>query len=258
MKTLHKTARQTLRATAITLVLGMAATSAAGAEITLLSAAAAEEPVTELAQQFERTTGHKVRLEFSTAGGVEGKVRAGARPDIVINDRMRLATMATGNLVASTPARTVGVVQIGVAVRKGGMRPDLSSTEAFRASLLKAESVSYGDPEKGPTTGIHFAKVLERLGLTEAIRPKQMLAPNGLEVMRLVASGKAELGITQISEIKHIQADSLVGPLPEALQLKTAYAVTFSQDDASVAARQFADLLLGPAGRERFIHAGFD
>lgn len=239
------------------LALGVSAASAAAAEITVLSAAAVQAPITELAEKFERDTGNHVRFEFSTAGGIEKKLRAGAYPEIAINDQTRLAALVADHFVASAPSRVLGVVQIGVAVRKGGTRPDVSSVEAFKASLLKAESVAYGDPAKGPTTGIHFAKVLDTLGIAAAIKPKEMLAPNGLEVMRLVASGKAELGVTQISEIMHIQGDTLVGPLPEALQLKTTYAVTFGRDDASAAARQFVDLMLGTTGRASFTHAGF-
>lgn len=246
----------TMRALTGAMTLALSVTAGA-AEITVLSAAAVQAPITEVAEQFERATGHHVRFEFSTAGGVENKLRAGAHPDVAINDQTRLTALTAGHFVADAPARILGVVQIGVAVRKGGQRPDISSADAFKASLLKAQSVAYGDPLKGPTTGIHFAKVLDQLGLTEIMKPKQMLAPNGLEVMRLVAAGKAELGITQVSEILHIQADTLVGPLPEALQLKTTYAVTFGQDDSSSAARQFVELLLSTEGRDRFIHAGF-
>ena len=232
--------------------------AARAADVTVLSAAAVQSPVTELAQQFERDTGNHVRFEFSTAGGVDARVAAGEPPDIVINARERLDALAAGKRVAPGAARDLGVVRIGVALRKGGLRPDLGSVAAFRASLLKAQSVAYGDPQQGPTTGIHFARVLEQLGLTQEMKAKSLLAPNGLEVMKLVASGKAELGITQISEILHIQGDTLVGPLPPELQLNTTYAVTFGSQAASPAARQFVELLLGPAGRERFRHAGFD
>ena len=237
-------------------LLGLAK-AAAATEITVLSAAAVQAPITEVAEQFERSTGHRVRFEFSTAGGVDGKVKAGAKPDIVINARERLDALSGAKLVGAAAARNLGVVQIGIAVRKGGVKPDISSADGFRASLLKAESIAYGDPAKGPTTGIHFAKVLERLGIADAIKPKAKLADNGLDVMRLVAKGDAELGVTQVSEILHIQGDTLVGPLPQELQLKTTYAITFSSDDANPVARQFAEALLSKAGREHFIHAGF-
>ncbi len=227
------------------------------AEITVLSAAAVQSPLSDMAQQFERATGNRVRFEFSTGGGVDARLKAGARPDLVMNDRLRLDQLAADKLIATAAPRDLGTVKIGVALRKGGVRPDLSSVETFSESLQKAQSVAYGDPQRGATTGIHFAKVLERLGLLDAVKAKSLLAANGLEVMKLVVSGEAELGITQISEILHIQADCLVGPLPQELQLSTTYSVSLGSDAAPPEARRFVELLLGPAGRERFAHAGF-
>ena len=217
------------------------------AEITVLSAAAVQVPVEEVAAQFKQSTGHSVKFVFSTGGGVDAKVKAGEKFDIVINDQKRLAK----------PSHALGTVQIGVAIRMGGTRPDLSSAEAFKTSLQAAQSVAYGDPARGATTGIHFAKVLEQLGLVEAVKRKQLLAANGLEVMRLVASGQAEIGITQVSEILHIKGDSLVGPLPASLQLQTTYAAGLYGDAISDVAKQFIHSLTSPTGRQAFAHAGF-
>lgn len=232
--------------------------AALAADVTVISAAAVQVPVTELAEQFEKATGNHVVFEFSTAGGVENKVRGGSRTDLVINAASRLQGLAADGLVAPAPARSLGVVRMGVAVRKGGKVPDVSSTAAFRASLLGAESIAYGDPAKGATTGIHFGKMLERLGIQDAVRGKSQLAANGLDVMKLVAEGKAEIGVTQISEILHVKGDALVGPLPPELQLASNYSVSLGSATPKPAAAQFADLLVSAEGRARFQHAGFD
>jgi molybdate transport system substrate-binding protein len=232
--------------------------AALAADVTVLSAAAVQVPVTELAAQFEKATGNHVIFEFSTAGGVENKVRGGAHPDLVINAAERLQGLAAAGLVGPAPARTLGVVRMGVAVRKGGKAPDLGSTAAFRASLLNAESIAYGDPARGATTGIHFAKMLDKLGIKDAVSGKSLLAANGLEVMKLVAEGKAEIGVTQISEILHVKGDTLVGPLPAELQLASNYSVALGSTSPKAAAAQFADLLVSEEGRARFRHAGFD
>jgi molybdate transport system substrate-binding protein len=236
----------------------MAQGAALAADVTVMSAAAVQVPVTELAAQFEKATGNRVVFEFSTAGGVENKVRGGATPDLVINAADRLQGLAAGGLVGPAPARSLGVVRMGVAVRKGGKVPDLSSTAAFRASLLDAESVAYGDPARGATTGIHFGKMLDKLGIKGAVSGKSQLAANGLDVMKLVAEGKAEIGVTQISEILHVKGDTLVGPLPAELQLASNYSVAFGSATPPQAAAQFADLLVSEEGRARFRHAGFD
>jgi molybdate transport system substrate-binding protein len=236
----------------------MAQGAALAADVTVMSAAAVQVPVTELAAQFEKATGNRVIFEFSTAGGVENKVRGGAKPDLVINAADRLQALAAGGLVGPAPARSLGVVRMGVAVRKGGKVPDLGSTAAFRASLLNAESLAYGDPARGATTGIHFGKMLDKLGIKDAVSGKSQLAANGLDVMKLVAEGKAEIGVTQISEILHVKGDTLVGPLPAELQLASDYSVAFGSATPPQAAAQFADLLVSEEGRARFRHAGFD
>lgn len=225
--------------------------------ISVYSAAAVQGPVTELARQFERDTGHKIHFTFSTAGGTDNHIAAGAHADLIINARGRLDALAARKL-ALAPA-DLARVRVGVAVRAGGAKPDLSSAETLRAALLAAHSVAAGEPAKGATTGIHFAAVLDKLGIAKDMHAKLRYAPNGLEVMRMVARGDAELGITQISEIMHIAPATLVGPLPDALQLTTTYAIAAGPHGAGAnAARAFTELLLSKEGQARFHHAGFD
>jgi molybdate transport system substrate-binding protein len=235
-----------------------ASASSKGTEIRVLSAAAVQIPLTEVIERFERDTGHKVSVEYSTAGGVDTKVKDGRNVNLVISDRKRIESLSAAGFLPKVEPRILGVVQIGVAARAGAPRPDLSSPDAFKGALLKAQSVAYGDPPKGSTTGIHFAKQLEKMGIADAVNAKAVLAANGLEVMKAVAAGKAELGITQISEILHVAPTTLVGPLPDELQLKTSYAAipgSGSQDEAVV---KLVEALTSNLGRERFRHAGFD
>jgi molybdate transport system substrate-binding protein len=229
------------------------------AQLYVYSAAAVQAPVTELALEFERSTGHKVHFTFSTAGGTDNHITGGAKADLVINARQRLDTLVGRKLVVAPS--DLARVRVGVAVRAGGAKPDLSTPEALRASLLAASSIAAGEPGKGATTGIHFATVLEKLGIAKEIHPKLRYAPNGLEVMRMVARGDAELGVTQISEIMHIAPATLVGPLPDALQLTTTYAIAAGQHGHAAtaeAARAFTELLLSKEGQARFHAAGFD
>lgn len=166
-----------------------ASASSSGAEIRVLSAAAVQVPLTEVIERFERDTGHKVTVEYSTAGGVDTKVKDGRKVDLVISDRKRIEALSSAGFLPKIEPRTLGVVQIGVAARAGAPRPDLSSPDAFKGSLLKAQSVAYGDPPRGSTTGIHFAKQLEKMGIAEAVNAKALLSANGLEVMKAVAAG---------------------------------------------------------------------
>ena len=230
------------------------ATAAHAADLIILSAAAVQVPVTEIAERFQRDTQHRVAFEFATAGQVDERLAAGRRPDIVISGSGRIAHWTSPG---SPFVRDLGTVRIGVAARIGAPRPDLSSVARFRESLLRAQTVAYGDPTRGATTGIHFSRIVEQLDLRPALAGKTLLAANGLDVMRMVANGEAEIGITQVSEILHVEATTYVGPLPDALQLATTY-VAWVPDPLNDAARAFVATMTATEGRARFRAAGFD
>jgi molybdate transport system substrate-binding protein len=233
------------------------ATAAAAAELKVLSAAAVQVPVTEAAAQFTRDTGHLVTFEFATAGQVDERLAAGARPDIVISSSGRIAARTSGNAADAASVRDLGTVRIGVAARKGATRPDLSTAAKFREALVRADSVAYGDPARGATTGIHFSRIIDQLDLRAVLAPKTILEANGLDVVQKVARGEAELGITQVSEILHVDAAAYVGQLPDALQLATTYSAWVT-DPANANSRLFVEAMTNPQGRERFRAAGFD
>ena len=236
--------------------IAFAATTSLAAEVRVLSAAAAKGPLTETAAAFERDTGNRVVFDFTTAGQVESRLAAGARPDLVVNTRARLdALIAKGGRPGAV--RDLGTVRIGVAARAGVPKPDVSTVDAFRAALLAAQSVAYTDPGAGGTAGTHFAGVLDRLGLTEALAGKRHRAADGLDVMRKIQKGEAELGITQVSEILLVDRATYVGPMPESLQSPTIYS-GFIPEAAGPAARAFAAALTSDVGRARFHAAGFE
>jgi molybdate transport system substrate-binding protein len=233
-----------------------AATSALAADVRVLSAAAVKGPLVDAARAFERDTGHSVVLEFATAGQVDARIATGDRPDIVVNTRARLDALVAKGIRAGT-VQDLGTVRIGVAVRAGAPRPDVSTVDAFRASLASASSVAYTNPAAGGTAGSHFAAVIDRLGLAEALADRRLLAADGLDVMRKIQRGDAELGVTQVSEILLVDRATYVGPLPESLQLQTIYSALVPAG-AGPAARAFAEALASDMGRARFDAAGFE
>jgi molybdate transport system substrate-binding protein len=138
---------------------------AAGAdELRILSAAAVKGPATELAERFTRDTGHRIVFDFVTAGQVDEKLTAGARPDIVINVKGRIAARMGASAPGTAFVRDLGTVKVGMAVRAGAPRPDLGTVAAFRESLLHATSIAYTDPARGGTVGSQFAKVIDDMG----------------------------------------------------------------------------------------------
>ena len=147
---------------------------------------------------------------------------------------------------------------IGVAVRQGAPQPDISTVDAFKRALLEARSIVYNDPAIGATSGIHFASVLERLGIAEAVKPKTVLWKGGYAAEALL-NGQAELCVHQISEILPVKGVVLVGPLPAELNKVTVYAGSMlASSPTPDAGRAFLAYLARPEFRAKFAAAGLD
>src|SRR6266567_389686 len=193
------------------------------AEIKVLSAGAMKGIVTELAETFRQETGNTVIITSGTAGEVT---------DVVIVTDTVLEQLAAKRLVVADTRADLARTAIGVAVREGTPLPDISTVEAFKRTVLAAKSLVYTDPGRGATSGIHFAGVLQRLGIADAVKDKTVLWPGGYAAEAIV-KGQAELCVHQISEILPVKGVTLVGPLPRELQKITTYSVALSSRAAT-------------------------
>ena len=227
------------------------AASAQAAEIKVLSAGAVKNIVTELAETFRQETGH-------TVGEIRQKVTAGDPADVVfVTDTVLEQLVVTGLLVADSRA-DIARTGIGVAVREGAPLPDISTPEAFKLTVLAAKSIVYTDPSRGATSGIHFAGVLQRLGIADAVKDKTVLWPGGFAAEAIV-KGQADLCVHQISEILPVKGVTLVGPLPRDLQKITTYSAAVSTQAATPApARAFIAFVTRPSFKAKFAAAGLD
>jgi molybdate transport system substrate-binding protein len=236
----------------------VSAARAEAEEIKVQSAGAVRAIVTELSEVFRQETGNTVALAFGTVGVSRSKLAGGDPLDVVIMTDVAVdEAIREGRVVAGTRtdlART----GMGVAVREGAPRPDVSTPEAFKASLLAARSLVYVDPAQGATSGIHFKSVLERLGIADAVRAKTQLVAGGYPAEK-VASGEAEMAVHQISEIVPVKGVVLVGPLPGDLQKVTVYSAGLAaRSQQPAVGRAFMTFLARPAFREKFSAAGLD
>ena len=153
-------------------------------------------------------------------------------------------------------AKPLGSVGVGVAVKQGTVLPDVSTPQALRETLLRAQSLTYMDPQKG-TSGKHFASVLEQLGIADQVKAKTKLGDIGY-VLEPVARGEIEIGIQQITEILPVQGAVLVGPLPPSLQKTTTYVVLqAAQAKDKATAVEFMRYLQTPASASVFERKGF-
>ena len=231
---------------------------AAAAEIKVLSAGAMKSIVTELGEAFKQETGHTLSMTFDTAGAQSKRLAAGEPADVVVLTDVAIEQLAGQGLVVAGSRADIARVGIGVAVREGAPRPDIATPDALKQSLLAARSLVYLDPAGGATSGIHFAAVLQRLGIAEAVKSKTILIPTGYAA-EVVARGEADMCVHQISEILPVKGVTLVGPLPRELQKVTIYSGGLAAKAAQPeAARAFLAFLTRPAFKSKLAAAGLD
>ena len=257
--------RRSILNVSATIALGLAlfgitaGSTARAAEIKLLCAVALQPAMVALIPDFEKSSGHKVTIAYGTAGAVADRVQKGEAADIVISSVPLIDQLqAQGKVVAGSRVN-IAKVGVGVFVRKGAAKPDISSADAFKRSMLAARSIAYPDPAGGGASGIYVASLLERLGIAVEMKPKTKLFPPTEVLYASVASGDVEIGFNQISEILAQPTVELAGPLPSAIQNYTQFAPGIvtgsSQTDA---ARALVTFLSSPAAQTVLKAKGFE
>jgi molybdate transport system substrate-binding protein len=192
--------------------------AAQAAELKALSAIGMRLVMEDLGPKFEQATGHKLAISFAASGVIVERVQGGEPTDVVMLSQPALARLTKyGKLVPSSET-LLARSGLGVAVRQGAPKPDISSPEALKRTLLAAKSITYSNPELGGASGAHFAKVLDRLGIGSEMKPKTVFPKIPGEVGQLVAHGEAEIAVHQIQELISVPGIEIVGPLPGDLQ----------------------------------------
>ena len=204
----------------------LAVSGAGAADLKLLTAGAYKPAAVELVAAWEKQTGHKVAIENDTAGNLAKRVAAGEYFDIVVMPPLVLGPFL-GNRLVESSAKPLASVGIGVVVRQGAAKPDITTVDAWKQALLAARSIAYIDPASGGSSGIYLAKRLGELGIADQLKAKTVLVRGGL-VAEKVASGEAELGMQQMSELLAVPGVTVVGPIPLDIQHYTIYSGAIS------------------------------
>ena len=202
----------------VALALGGMTRAADAAEITVLSSIGLQSVLEDLAPKFENSSGHKLTLTFGLAGPFAKRVQDGEAVDILAVPRGFIDGLVKANRLEPNSETNLANSSVGVAVRKGAPKPDISTPEALKRALVAARSISYTNPAFGGASGLHFAKVIERLGIVEEMKAKTKFPPQGGFTARLLASGEADLAVQQIGELISFPDVELLGPLPGELQ----------------------------------------
>lgn len=229
-------------------------------QLRLLSGGAAQGAIEALAPQFRTETGAEIVGAFGPVGAMRDRLLGGEPADFVILTKALIAELTAGGHVLAESAADLGRVRTGVAVKRGEPPPDLSDARALRAALLAANEIHFPDPMRA-TAGVHFAKVLDRLGVRAALTARLRPHASGIEAMHAIAraSGNAILGCTQITEIMATPGVVLVGPLPREFELTTTYtAAVCTRAAFPNVARQFVALVTGKGTRDLRARLGFE
>ena len=204
------------------------ATVAGAAEIKILSSGTLKLAMTQLLSDFQKSSGNAVTIEYHVAAVIADRIQKGESADVAIVSRSQLQTLETQGKIIQGSRVNIASVGIGVAVRKGAPKPEISSVAAFKRALLSARSIGYNDPASGSASGTYIASLLDRLGIAQDLNAKiKLVRPAGDELEKNfegLAKGEIEMYITPISEIVISPGVELVGPLPGEIQNVTSLA----------------------------------
>ena len=213
-------------------------------EIKVLASVVMKETYLELVPQFEKASKHKVVTIWSGTADIMKRMKAGESVDLVIVAVKSLDELTQlGKIV---PGSRVDLVKsgVGVAVRAGAPKPDVSSGDALKRALLSAKSIGYST---GPS-GVYVAGLFQRMGIADEMKPKSKQPPSGASVGEMIARGEVEIGFQQISELVHVAGIDFLGPLPPDIQQITVFSSgVHAGAKAPGAAKALVKFLTSPA-----------
>lgn len=226
----------------------LAAVPVRAADIRVLCSNGFHAVIEELGPQFERATGHRLVVSYGLAAVLGRQIEEGESFDLAILAPPQVDSLIAQGRIAAESRVVLARSGMGVMVRAGAPKPDVGTVAAFRQTLLGAKSIAF--PPQGQS-GIYLVGLIERLGLTEALKDKLKPIASGPLTGETVAKGEAEIGITPIGELLAVPGVDLVGPLPAEVQHHILQTAGISAAAAqSAAAREFVSFLTAKEAAE--------
>lgn len=241
------------------LFMAAAPSIALSSDLRVLSGSGVQPVMNEIIPQFERTSGHRVSIVYGTVGEMAGRVQKGEVADIVIASAPQIESLEKlGKVVAGT--RTdLAKTGVGLFVRKGASKPDISSVEAFKRTMLASKSIGWNDPAAGAPVSIYMLGAFERMGIAKEMKEKTTAFKKRSERFEAVARGDVEIGFNQISEIVAASGVDLLGPLPAAIQHYTLFTAGIVASSANQeAAKALLAFVASPAAKAIMHARGFE
>jgi len=231
-------------------------TAVQSSRIRVLASNGVKGAIEGLREQSEHTVGHPVVIEFSTAASLAEHIKAGEAFDVAILTSDTIDDLIKAGKIAGGTRTDVGRTGVGVGIHSGAAKPDISSPEALKRTLLKAKSITLN--QNGASVA-YVMKMFARLGITDEVKPKLMYEQESGRPQMNVAEGKAEIVLTLIPEIPVYKGVELVGPLPGDLQsyINFAAGVSTNTHDAE-AAKALIKFFTGPKATPALKAGGVD
>ena len=221
--------------------------------ITLRTSNSTRPVVDMLVPEFERASGHQVTLILDTAKNSLARINAGERADAAVLLGTSIDELAELGILATHSRQPFARSTIGMAVLKGAPKPDISTVEAFKRTLLNAKSIAH--TVHGPS-GAYFPGLIERLGIAEQVKPKTVTRPGGY-IGVVVAAGEAEMAFQQICELLAVPGIEVVGPIPEEIQYNfDSKAALFAESKNQAAGQELLDFFARADNAAKFTAAG--
>jgi molybdate transport system substrate-binding protein len=223
----------------------------------VLTSVAVTAALDELAPQYEKASGNKLKISYSLIADIKKRIIAGETADVIMLSRPAMDDLQKmDKFTAGSIVNVVGT-PVAMAAKAGAPKPDITTVDALKRTLLAAKSIVYADPAKGGASGVYFATVVEKLGIADQLKAKTVLVP-GPQAADVVAEGKAELGVGQASEIVPVKGAQLVGPLPGEYASTTLFTAAIGAGSkVPDAAKSLIQFMTGPVAAPLFKAKGF-
>src|SRR5271168_2188356 len=229
------------------------------AELKVYSSIGVRSAAEALLQQFEKTGGYKLAVTWGTAPMLVKRIEDGETADVVVLSRAGIDALQKQGKIAPGTDTTLASSGVGIAVKAGAPKPDISTPEALKRALLNAKSIAYSEPSAGGASGVYFAKLLERMGIAEAMKPKTKYPPPGGFSAELLLTDEAELAVQQKPELLHVAGAEIVDLLPGDLNLVTEFAAGIMPDSKNgEAAKALIAMLQSSEAKAAFRAKGLD
>jgi molybdate transport system substrate-binding protein len=194
------------------------------AELTVYSTIGVRSAAEELFRKFENENACRLTVTWGTAPMLVSRTEGGESADVLVLSRAGIDTLAKQGKIATGSDVTLAGSGVAIAVKAGAPKPDISTPQALKETLLKVKSIAYSEPSAGGASGVYFAKLLERMGIAEQMKPKTKYPPAGGFSGELLLSGEAELAVQQKPELMHVAGTEILGFLPGDLNMVTEFA----------------------------------